>query len=711
MSTPERISAFLSTAFWALAALSLIAVAWVGLKVDFEPRVGSDFFFSTDDPQLATSRVIAELFPSSPQLFVAAAQPEEEAVELAPEAERRELQELGRELAALEGVADVKSPWQGPAGPTAAREGPLWRRLVLSSDPRMAYFVVALEEEADEGELVSELEALLARYGAPDRDLHVAGVPFVVENVRRELLRDLRVFTLTALLVFGVAIALVYRSWRISLATLATCLAAAALTLAILDLLGIAIGLLTANIVTIVFVLTLSHAVFLTARWRRLASEGGERSAERAAREVFGASFWCMVTTLLGFSSLLFASARPLRELGLSGAIGAAVAIVAAYSLYPRVLAALPLPKRTPRDFEGFELAGKRQTGIALTLAAVAVLAAVGLPGLETDPPLPSYFGEGSAVRAGLERIDLADGTSPLQWVVRDPAGGVLIGKENLAKLDRLQEALEDDPAVGSALGLPVLLAQARQFPMAFLLSTEQLLEILESPVFDGVARNFLSPERDRAHFFLRMRETGRAEPRRAVVERLEAHVRAAGLEVELAGGLYDLQGRLGELVASSLAAGLGGLFALFLVVAFAVARSPGPALAMVASLTLVPVVVLGAFGLLGQPLDVISSPAANVAIALGIDSMIHLVTAMRRRRNAGDPAPRAWTAALAETGPAILGAAFILAAGFGIFGLSSFPPTQRFGLAVALGTLIAATTALVVLPRLATAGRNERSS
>ena len=44
-----------------------------------------------------------------------------------------------------------------------------------------------------------------------------------------------------------------------------------------------------------------------------------------------------------------------------------------------------------------------------------------------------------------------------------------------------------------------------------------------------------------------------------------------------------------------------------------------------------------------------------------------------------------------------------ILAAGFGIFALSSFPPTQRFGVAVAGGTLAAAAIALFVLPWLAT--------
>ena len=42
---------------------------------------------------------------------------------------------------------------------------------------------------------------------------------------------------------------------------------------------------------------------------------------------------------------------------------------------------------------------------------------------------------------------------------------------------------------------------------------------------------------------------------------------------------------------------------------------------------------------------------------------------------------------------------AMVIAAGFGIFGLSSFPPTQRFGTAVVLGTTMAALTSIVVLP------------
>ena len=84
---------------------------------------------------------------------------------------------------------------------------------------------------------------------------------------------------------------------------------------------------------------------------------------------------------------------------------------------------------------------------------------------------------------------------------------------------------------------------------------------------------------------------------------------------------------------------------------------------------------------------------------------MIHMVVRVRRLTTAGEASP--WRGAVAQIGRPVLGATGIISAGFGIFVLSTFPPTQRFGLAVILGTAAAATMALVVLPRFAGGGRN----
>ncbi len=704
----RRLIARQPIAGWLLGLLSLGAAAVVIFAVDLTPQVGADFFFSTDDPQLRASQQIADLFPAGEQLLLSATSEDPFASE-----SLERLEALCQELEQVAGIGAVQSLTRGPSSPQKVAQSPLWKRLLLTDSPHISQLVVTLDRGLDgaaSGRLVDAVEQLIASHSSPDFRLRISGAPYVVELIRRHLKQDLRLFSLFSLAVFGLVIGLVYRSPRVVLGTLTTCLAACAVTLALLPWVGVAIGPLTANLVTIIFVLTLSHMVFLTANWRlawttaKDSAAGSDSALVVATERTLGASFWAMATTVLGFSSLLLASAKPLRELGAAGALGTVVAIVLAYGLYPAFLRhGTPRRARATTSRAAKPLPTWGWPALALLLTS---LAAWGLPKLDTDPGLLSYFAEHSEIRAGLEHFDRHGGSSPMLLVVRAADRQRLDQGAPAKQLEDLQELLETDPEVGMALSLPVLLAEARQVPFSFLLSTDKLLDLLDSERYQRVASSFITRQRDQALFLLRLRESGRQAPRREIIERLRGQVAKAGLELELAGGIYDLQAQLGLLVRGSLIRGLGGLLLLFVGVAAVVSRSPRSTLSMVLCLGAVPVLVLGAFGLAGIPLDVISSPAANVAIALGIDAMIHLVAAMRRH---GGPPAVAWAMAREELRQPVLGAALILAAGFGIFSLSSFPPTQRFGLAVAAGTLCAALLALWVLPVLA-AGRWSRS-
>ena len=124
-------------------------------------------------------------------------------------------------------------------------------------------------------------------------------------------------------------------------------------------------------------------------------------------------------------------------------------------------------------------------------------------------------------------------------------------------------------------------------------------------------------------------------------------------------------------------------------------------AVAMIASLMLVPFCVLGGIGWLHIPMDVISSPATNVCIGIAIDSMIHLVFGVRRAEADGTKGWAAWVAAREEQWRGIVYSDVIIAAGFAIFVLSDFPPTQRFGLVVLAGCIIDILANLFVLPLL----------
>ena len=674
----------------------------MGVWVDLSPKVESDFFFSEDDPQLQVSLELNRRYPGGELVVVRA-----EDMVGDPEAYSERIGELTEAFSDMEGVTSVRSVTTDDAA-----QSPLFSRILLSPDGAATNLILSVDA-TDPELLLPRLEAVVERLRTPDLEVVMSGVPVIVEQIRRNLFRDLIVFSAVSLILFGLLAALIYRNVGIVAGTLTTCVTACAATLLLTQSMGIQIGLLTANLITIVFVLALSHIVFLTGNWRRAGNLGlaPDQRVARAVSLTLEASFWSMATTLMGFLSLLLASARPLRELGIAGAVGAATALAVTYTIFPSFLgrgvegtvaAARPSTARSPISV--------RPLGPLAVIASVVLVLGFGVPKLDTDPGLLTYFAEGSELRTGLERIDRDGGSSTLNITIRDVAGARLDENEVYDRMWLFQDALEADSAVGTVMSPPVLLGHARTLPLARFLSLSMLLDIAETPQLDQIALSYVTPQRDEGRFFLRMKESVREPSRDAVMDRLEGYAGNAGLERVQMGGLYDLQAQLGRLIKSSLRIGLGGLLLLFMVVAVVVSRSGKLATIMVACLAGVPLVVLGTFGHLGVSVDIITSPAANVALAMGVDSMIHLVVRVRHLRDEGMTVLESWLQARAQIMGPVLAATLLICVGFGIFGLSTFPPTRRFGLAVILGTMTAATMALVTLPLAVEASRRRQA-
>lgn len=680
-----------------MLALPVVLGVVVVRYVDLQPHVDENFFFQSDDPELKQAIEVERSFPGASQLYLAVAAPD-----IASEKYFRRIGELTAQLKAVAGVTGVHSITAGPKNFKDALASPLWRRLLIAGDRKSTNLILDVAP-SDVKQFIRNIERTVAELGAKDFRIHIAGMSFVTELIRRNLVHDLQYFSLTALVVFGVMVGGIFRSWRTLLGTLTTCLSAMMLTLIAQEAIGMQMGILTTNLSTIVFVVTLSHIVFMTGNWRSLAVENhltGRELARAAWRRTLHPSFWCMATTVLGFGSLFFVPARPLRDLGVGGVIGTAVAMVCAYAIYPAFLRwATPVVAKGSAKPERGAFWARRYALPVLVVAVGCAALAVGLPELNTDPSLLDYFAERDPIRQGLNFVDRTGGSNPLKLVVRSADGSKLTNAETYKRLWKFQTALEEQPDVGVVLSLPVLMAEARRAPLSVFLRRESIIRQLEQPAYGRVAERVVTKDRREAMFLLRMIESERKEHHLKVVERLHRVADNHGFEPTLTGGVFYLQGHLARQVNNSLVRGLGALIGLFTIIALIVALSPRVGLAMIVSLCLVPVSMLGVMGLIAVPLDIISAPAANVCIGMAVDSMIHVVMAVRRRRTAAGDEWQAWTLARREQWRGVLGSCTIVATGFAIFAISNFPPTQRFGLAVVFGTAIAAFAALFVLP------------
>jgi uncharacterized protein len=680
-----------------MLALTILLLGLVIRFVNLKPVVGVNFFFSSDDPRFQEDAKIDKMFGSGSQLIVNVAAPD-----ISSDQYLERMGRLTQQLRSVESVTSVNSLADGPKNFEDAEKSPFWNRLLIAEDHRSSNIVMFVSNR-DTQALISQLEAVVKRFDAKNFRIQIAGASYVADMIRRNLLHDFRVFSLTAFLLFGATMWILFRSWRLTIGMLATCTNAVLATLLVREALGQKIGILTANLGTIVFVVALSHLVYMTFNWQTLASKERGRSQDLAAkawRMTLPASFWSMVCASLGFGSLLFVPAKPLRELGTGGTLGTVIAFGCAYLMYPAFLAwADPKPTKHAARETDSSFWRRKFVWVAVCVVLGSVGLSFGLMHLNTDPSLLDYFKKGEEPREGLAYIDRNGGANPLTLVIAAADGGKLDTKEEYQKMWDLQDALEEHKGVGTVLSLPVLMEEGHRRPFAFLLSWNHLLNIMNEPKYDRVASTFVTKDRTRAAFYLRMDEHGRQKPRVEVVNDLRAIVRHNGFRPALVGGVYELQGELAQLVASSLVKGLFWLMVFFAGVAWVVGRSLRVMAAMIFSLSLVPVWMLGGIGLLHIPIDIISAPATNVCIGMAIDSMVHLVFAVRRMQRDGDRGWAAWVAGRREQWRGIVFSDVIIAGGFAIFSLSSFPPTQRFGLVVVSGTVIDILANLFVLP------------
>ncbi|MCM2321939.1 MAG: hypothetical protein NDJ90_01615 [Oligoflexia bacterium] len=683
------------------ALFALACAAAMFAFVELKPRIGGNFFFSSDDPQLQGSKRIEALFELPPQIILTA----EGDVRSRPYLTRAA--SLTAALQRLNGVQSIFSLGAGPSSVNDAMKSPLWSRLVIAADEqdysRGSNFIVNLEPRDDYGELVERINAFKGRYDSPEFRLAVSGTPYVVHEIQKKLVDDMKSFSLAAVLGFSAVIFAIYRSGWILFGAIVCGATATFLDFLTLRLLGVDPGPLSANLWSIVAILTLSHVVFISGNWELLARSGKVPRSElvRAAlRETGTASLWSMITNSLGFLTLLFTAAKPIRQFGLAGMVGAILALVVAYSLFPAYLRmATPPSKRESRFATATRryLSGPHAT-VVIVMIVLALIGVAGFHKVDTQPPLYSYFEKGGRLREDLLRIDHLGGSSPFYIALKGQNGEDFRNSRSYLQLWQLQVALERHRIVGEVISLPVLLGEVVNSPFAPYLSWDKIYAFLDLPALGKPGRGFVTEDRKTALFVLRMKESelGGAS-REAVIKDLLQLVRDKGFDPILTGGLFELTGQLSTLVSKSLLQGVFGLSGMLFLIALIVSRSLRLSSAVACSLVFVPVGVLGAAGHLHLPLEIISTPGINLAMGLGVDETIHLIHRSRKGRGEFDleeAKMTLWRPISASCG--------MLALGFSVFWLSHFPPSRNMGWLVVIGSVLALVVMLLIFPTIA---------
>jgi predicted RND superfamily exporter protein len=289
----------------------------------------------------------------------------------------------------------------------------LWPRVLVSEDGRAA--VIALEVASSNGrdnsDAYAALDAALAPYEALGWSFARVGGPVEFVVAGAELQADTARLVPVMVVLIGAVLFALFRSLPAAVATLATVGVAVVWTFGAMGWLGLAQNSITQALPPLMLVICVCDGIHLMALY---ASEG--RAAPGAPRkelllrvvgDIGAPCVFTAATTAGGFASFLSSRLESLAEFGAISAFGVMAALFLTFTLLP-ILALRIRPDSVrasdaTRRWEAWmeravRWSGARSGVILAVSAAIALVAALGLPRLRIDARFEDLYGEKSRV-------------------------------------------------------------------------------------------------------------------------------------------------------------------------------------------------------------------------------------------------------------------------------------------------------------------------
>ena len=581
-----------------------------------------------------------------------------------------------------------------------------------------------------------------------EASVHMAGP--VIDNVHidRETAASLNHFALPAGLVVLVVTTWALRSVAFAAVVWLVSAWCVGLSFATLHACGDRMNAMLIVMPVLVLVLGVAGGIHLVNYLAEALAHGGRVGvASRAMRIGWLPCSLSAGTTAIGLFSLTASRLEPIRTFGFHAAIGVMAALVGMFLVLPGLFERWPMvppirriatgvPGRRPRLDRWPQvlaaLVTRHAAWIGAILAAAMAVAAAGLPLIRTSVRIDTLFRPESRVIRDYAWIERAIGPLvPIEVVVRFAAGHDVRPAERLdlvqAIEDRLAALGDVSGVVSAATFLPEMAEDgslrsatrkaiaARRLERSLASGdTMKYVRNVAGADLDDTGPDDTGPDDDRADQDQLWRVTARVPALRDVdygelLDRVRTEIAPA---VAAAGGsdrgISAACTGVMPLVHSIQHALLGDLFRSFLtalgiitVVMIVVERSLGVGLvAMVGNVF--PMLLL--FGMLGwtrTPLDIGSVMTASIALGMAIDGTLHFLTFYRRTRDAGGSPDRAVRAAYRHCAAALVECTLVCGLGILVFAASSFAPTSRFAVMLALLLVAALVGDLILLPAL----------
>lgn len=594
---------------------------------------------------------------------------------------------------------------------------------VLSEEEALRLEEVDLEYRARtvvarkvEDQTVARVRDVMAAY-EDHGTLYLGGVPMIVSDMIQMVDHDIKVFGLGVLAFLIIALAILFRRLRWVILPMITCVAAGFVMFGVLGFFDWRVTVVSSNFSALLFIITMSMTIHMVVRYRELAAYEPEDSAEnriaKAVRLVVVPCFYCALTTMVGFGSLLVSGIKPVIHFGLMMVVGIGFAFLICFTLFPALLSLLPADHFGVREGKSRattwlgNIAEKQGALVLLTALVLAVIAGFGIARLSVENRFIDYFKPSTEIHRGMVVIDeKLGGTTPLEIILQGEGKDYWFKTDNLATLRKVHEYLESKDAVGKVLSLDSMVKVIEEVTNTK--ANNFVLSMVRSAVPDKYKKEILQPyvneDFSETRIVARIQETASGFERQALLEDIRGFMKTeTGIAEENVHitGMYILYNNMLQSLFHSQIVTMGMVFFAILLMFTLLFRDLKLALIAIIPNVFPVVLVLGLMGFLGISLDIMTITIAAITIGIAVDHTIHYVHRFKSEfPKLGSYRETMWCCH-AGTGKAMYYTSLTIIIGFSILAFSNFIPSIYFGLFTSFAMVVALFSSMTLLPRL----------
>lgn len=590
----------------------------------------------------------------------------------------------------------------------------MYKGAIVSEDGTATVVMFTLLPDADKQSVAKEIKSKVENLNLPET-LYFGGLPMMMNDISDLILADIVWLLPIVFVIIALILLLSFKSFRGVLLPLLTAGIAVIWTIGIMVVTGYELTIISNIIPVVLLALGSAYTIHVLNSINQSKEKDRKQALIKALTYIIVPVILAAVTTAIGFVSFVFgAYLTMIKDFGIFTALGTLIALLLSIFFVPALISAFSMYRKkvetdqpekenilTHKILQPLVTLLFKHPKYLLTAWGILLLLSIGgMFFIKTSVNMADYFKKDNPTRVSEDVMQKKFGGSLPVFVVFE---GDMQSPEVLKMMIKTEHFMKEDPNIDMTQSVADLVEQmndamgegkmipddkAKIEQLWFLLDGQDVMTQLVSEDLDkGIIQSrFASVDSKNIDEFT------------SKMNKFIQENNSENIKIELT-GMPSVYVKLNDSLIQSQFSSLILALVMVLLIVGLMLRSISKGVYATIPIIATIMILFGFMGITGIPLDIATVLVGSIALGIGIDYSIHIITGFNFHLKETGDAEKAIEKTILSSGKAVIINVISVAAGFLILIFSQIVPLQNFGILVAISMFGSGIGALTLLP------------